>query len=67
MCIRDSNLDVIKTADWIIDIGPNGGNLGGSIVTEGTPEDIINVKESQTGFYLKLLTERQSKVLSQAI
>ena len=65
--VIEHNLDVIKTADWIIDIGPNGGNLGGSIVTEGTPEDIINVKESQTGFYLKLLTERQSKVFSKAI
>ena len=65
--VIEHNLDVIKTADWIIDIGPNGGNLGGSIVTEGTPEDIINVKESQTGFYLKLLTERQSKAFSKAI
>ena len=65
--VIEHNLDVIKTADWIIDIGPDGGNLGGSIVTEGTPEDIINVEESQTGFYLKLLTERQSKVFSKAI
>ena len=65
--VIEHNLDVIKTADWIIDIGPNGGNLGGSIVTEGTPEDIINVRESQTGFYLKLLTERQGKVFSKAI
>tara|TARA_B100000963_G_scaffold105068_1_gene91025 strand:+ start:31 stop:1893 length:1863 start_codon:yes stop_codon:yes gene_type:complete len=65
--VIEHNLDVIKTADWIIDIGPNGGNLGGSIVTEGTPEDIINVKESQTGLYLKLLTERQSKAFSKAI
>ena len=65
--VIEHNLDVIKTADWIIDIGPNGGNLGGSIVTEGTPEDIVNVRESQTGFYLKLLTERQSKVCSKAI
>ena len=65
--VIEHNLDVIKTADWIIDIGPNGGNLGGSIVTEGTPEDIINVRESQTGFYLKLLTERQGKVFPKAI
>lgn len=59
--VIEHNLDVIKTADWIIDIGPNGGELGGAIVTEGTPEDIVGVKESQTGHYLKILLEKQHK------
>jgi excinuclease ABC subunit A len=50
---------VIKTADWIIDLGPEGGDGGGKIVAEGTPEDVAKVKESYTGKYLKdLLTRR---------
>ena len=44
--VIEHNLDVIKTADWIIDLGPNGGNGGGQIVAEGTPEDVAKVKES---------------------
>ena len=48
----EHNLDVIKTADWIIDLGPNGGNGGGQIVAEGTPEDVAKVKESFTGQFL---------------
>lgn len=51
--VIEHNLDVIKCADHIIDIGPNGGNEGGNIVFEGTPEDLINCKESHTGVYLK--------------
>ena len=51
--IIEHNLDVIKTADWIIDIGPEGGNGGGMIIAEGTPEDVIKVKDSFTGQYLK--------------
>jgi excinuclease ABC subunit A len=53
--VIEHNLDVIKTADWIIDIGPEGGNGGGEIVASGTPEDVIKVKASHTGFYLKRL------------
>ena len=66
MCIRDRlkdqgntvvviehNLDVIKTADWIIDLGPEGGSDGGRIVAEGTPEEVSKVKESFTGKFLK--------------
>ena len=64
--VIEHNLDVIKTADWIIDIGPDGGELGGAIVTEGTPEDIVGVKESQTGHYLKILLEKQHKKVSEA-
>jgi excinuclease ABC subunit A len=51
--IIEHNLDVIKASDWIIDIGPEGGGQGGQIIFEGTPEDIINVRESYTGKYLK--------------
>ena len=47
------NLDVIKTADWVIDLGPEGGSEGGTIVAEGTPEEVSKVKESYTGTYLK--------------
>lgn len=51
--VIEHNLDVIKTADWIIDLGPEGGEKGGKIVVEGTPEDIMKNKKSYTGFYLK--------------
>ena len=51
--VIEHNLDVIKTADWVIDIGPNGGINGGQIIGQGTPEDLIKIKESHTGKYLK--------------
>ena len=51
--VIEHNLDVIKTADWVIDLGPEGGSGGGSIVAKGTPEDIAKVKESFTGQFLK--------------
>ena len=51
--VIEHNLDVIKTADWIIDLGPEGGSDGGSIVAEGTPEDVIKKKDSYTGQFLK--------------
>ena len=50
--VIEHNLEVIKTADWVIDIGPEGGDGGGRIVAEGTPEDVAKVKESYTGRYL---------------
>ncbi|MFT5725211.1 MAG: excinuclease ABC subunit A [Bacteroidia bacterium] len=53
----EHNLDVVKSADWVIDIGPDGGKAGGSIVFEGTPEDLVNCKDSQTGRYLKTKIE----------
>ncbi|MCK5427813.1 MAG: hypothetical protein KAJ34_08975, partial [Thermodesulfovibrionia bacterium] len=49
----EHNLDVIKSADWIIDLGPEGGEEGGEIIAEGTPERIMEEKKSYTGFYLK--------------
>lgn len=51
--VIEHNLDVIKTADWIIDLGPEGGSGGGQIIAEGTPEDICKVKQSHTGRFLK--------------
>jgi excinuclease ABC subunit A len=51
--VIEHNLDVIKTADWIIDLGPEGGDRGGRIVVQGTPEDIVTVNESYTGQFLK--------------
>jgi excinuclease ABC subunit A len=51
--IIEHNLDVIKTADWVVDIGPEGGNGGGTLVVEGTPREIIQHDDSHTGLYLK--------------
>jgi excinuclease ABC subunit A len=51
--VIEHNLDVIKTADWIIDLGPEGGDGGGRIIAEGTPEDVVKIKTSYTGRYLK--------------
>jgi len=53
--IIEHNLDVVKVADWIVDLGPEGGSGGGTIVATGTPEDIAACEESHTGFYLKNL------------
>ena len=51
--VIEHNLDIIKQADYIIDLGPEGGDFGGTIVAKGTPEEIVKVKESYTGQYLK--------------
>jgi excinuclease ABC subunit A len=51
--VIEHNLDVIKTADWIIDLGPEGGDRGGEVVAQGTPEEVANVKGSYTGQFLK--------------
>jgi excinuclease ABC subunit A len=58
--VIEHNLEVIKTADWIIVLGPEGGDGGGSIVAEGAPEEVAKVKESYTGQYLKELLGRRS-------
>lgn len=58
MVIIEHNLDVIKTADWIIDLGPEGGSGGGQIIAEGTPEAIIKTKKSHTGKFLKPLLKK---------
>ncbi|MBD3652526.1 excinuclease ABC subunit UvrA [Kangiella sp.] len=51
--VIEHNLDVIKTADWIVDLGPEGGSKGGQIIATGTPEDVAKIKQSYTGKYLK--------------
>ncbi|UPT60593.1 excinuclease ABC subunit UvrA [Geobacillus thermoleovorans] len=56
--VIEHNLDVIKTADYIIDLGPEGGDRGGQIVAVGTPEEVAEVEESHTGRYLKPILER---------
>ncbi len=56
--VIEHNLEVIKTADWIIDLGPEGGDGGGRVVAEGTPEDVVKVKKSYTGKYLKACLKR---------
>jgi len=56
--VIEHNLDVIKTADYIIDLGPEGGNYGGTIIAEGTPEEICNVENSYTAKYLKKVLQK---------
>ncbi|HEX8514917.1 MAG TPA: hypothetical protein VF868_01870, partial [Bacteroidia bacterium] len=51
--IIEHNVEVIKSADWVIDLGPEGGNQGGTIIFEGVPEDLVKCKGSYTGQYLK--------------
>jgi excinuclease ABC subunit A len=53
--VIEHNLEVIKTADWIIDLGPEGGDGGGEIVAAGTPEDVVKVERSYTGQFLPYL------------
>ena len=55
--VIEHNLDLIKTADHIIDLGPEGGDRGGTLVATGTPEQVAKVKESYTGQYLKKMLE----------
>ena len=53
LVVIEHNLDVIKTADWIIDLGPEGGDDGGTIIAKGTPEEIVKNKKSYTGIFLE--------------
>ncbi|MBE0443241.1 MAG: excinuclease ABC subunit UvrA [Psychrobacter sp.] len=62
--VIEHNLDVIKTADWVIDLGPEGGKGGGMIIAEGTPEQVAEVKESYTGVFLKPMLEQGMKEVS---
>ena len=55
--VIEHNLDVVKVADWIIDMGPEGGSGGGNVVVEGTPEEVMQCKESYTGYYLKQMAD----------
>ncbi len=60
--VIEHNLDVIKTADWVIDMGPEGGDGGGTLVAEGTPEDVAKVKASHTGRYLGKVLRGESLI-----
>ncbi|NGO91167.1 MAG: excinuclease ABC subunit UvrA, partial [Halomonas sp.] len=59
--VIEHNLDVIKTADWLIDLGPEGGSGGGQIIAEGTPEQLAKQTVSHTGRFLAPLLERGSR------
>ena len=60
--VIEHNLEVIKTADWVIDLGPEGGTGGGYIVAEGPPEQVAKVSKSYTGQYLKALLGRKAEL-----
>jgi excinuclease ABC subunit A len=66
VAVIEHNLEVIKTADWIIDIGPEGGDGGGQVVASGTPEDVVKVKTSYTGQYLARLLKPKKPVAKKA-
>ena len=57
--VIEHNLDVIKSTDWVIDLGPEGGVSGGMIIANGTPEDIAKNKNSYTGIYLKKILKNR--------
>ena len=59
LVIIEHNLDVIKTADYVIDMGPDGGDRGGTVVAEGTPEEVAKVENSYTGQFLKDILARE--------
>lgn len=60
--VIEHNLDVIKTADWIVDLGPEGGSGGGQIIATGTPEEVANMKQSFTGFFLKKMLKNTQQL-----
>ncbi|RPI96035.1 MAG: hypothetical protein EHM32_04215, partial [Spirochaetales bacterium] len=57
--VIEHNLDVVKNADWVLDLGPEGGDAGGFIVASGTPEEIAAAKGSYTGKYLKSVLKKK--------
>jgi excinuclease ABC subunit A len=62
MIVIEHNLDVIKQADWIVDLGPEGGEAGGEIVAVGAPEDVARVEESFTGRFLQHVLPAREEV-----
>jgi excinuclease ABC subunit A len=60
--VIEHNLDVLKTADWVIDLGPEGGDKGGFVIAEGTPEDLARRPDSATGQYLKRILEKAGRL-----
>ncbi|MEM0991081.1 MAG: ATP-binding cassette domain-containing protein, partial [Pseudomonadota bacterium] len=63
--VIEHNLDVIKTADWIVDLGPEGGDGGGEIVAVGTPEDVADVPGSHTGHFLKPMLIKAGRIAAE--
>ena len=63
--VIEHNLDVIKTADWIVDLGPEGGDGGGRIVATGTPEDVAEVEASYTGQYLRPMLVKAGRIAAE--
>ena len=59
--VIEHNLDVIKTADYIIDIGPEGGDRGGTVVAKGTPEQIAKCEKSYTGHYIQKMLDKEKE------
>ena len=59
LLVIEHNLDVIKSADYIVDLGPEGGDNGGTIVAQGTPEQLAKVKESYTGEFLRKILNKK--------
>jgi excinuclease ABC subunit A len=66
MIVIEHNLEVVKTADWIVDMGPEGGDAGGEVVAQGTPEQIARNPKSYTGAYLKPVLARKGAKRSAA-
>ena len=60
--VIEHHLDVIKRADWVIDLGPDAGSEGGRVVAEGTPEEVARVQGSHTGRYLRQVLEEEAAV-----
>jgi excinuclease ABC subunit A len=64
--VIEHNLDVIKSADWVIDLGPEGGDAGGCVIAEGTPEQVAEIEQSYTGHFLKrMLIEEAARAVVQ--
>ena len=59
--VIEHNLDVIKTADYIIDIGPEGGDRGGTVIAQGTPEEVAEMPQSYTGYYIQKMIDKDRK------
>jgi excinuclease ABC subunit A len=64
--VIEHNLDVIKQADWIIDLGPEGGEAGGEVIATGTPEQVAEVDESATGQYLRDVLPKKARKTAKA-
>jgi excinuclease ABC subunit A len=60
--VIEHNLDVIKQADWIVDLGPEGGDAGGRVIAAGTPEDVAQIEASHTGQFLRPLLDAPREV-----